>query len=271
VETILLPLAKLSEHKDNPRQIFEGVDELALSIKTQGIIHPLQVRSANGGYQILSGAKRYRAAKSLGLEQVPAQVRELGDEAALEFMVNANLQTNPTALEESESYKRLKELGYTVERMASATAQTSRYVYERLLLLNLIPPAKKLLASKKIQVGHAVVLSRLKKDEQARALDPNSGGVFQPEGMALGLDLGDEEDDEKKDPLAGFKTRTVRELEAWIKTHVRFPKIAKEVDQVLFPETRKTLDDASAQTIRECVAWGSVRSLVATIKPTLTA
>jgi ParB/RepB/Spo0J family partition protein len=247
METIQVPLSKLKEHPDNPRKDFAGVDELSTTMKSLGILQPLQVRQLNGYYEILSGAKRFRAAKAAGLESAPVNVRKLDDTAAYEFMINANLQSLPTPLEEAEAYGQMqKKFGYTLQRMAQVTAKTEAYVYERLKLLQSIPDLKKLLAAQKIPLAHALMIAKLKPEEQKRVIrsdDPAAGGLFTYD-MNQVFDF-DEDPEPSKDKFRDLKPVSLRQLQYYIAHHVRFDKA--KPDPMLFPETAKKLEEAAGQ------------------------
>ncbi|HWP59554.1 MAG TPA: ParB/RepB/Spo0J family partition protein [Candidatus Acidoferrales bacterium] len=202
----------------------------------------------NGQFELVAGSRRYRAAKLAGLAEIPAIVRELNDAQVLETMVIENNQredVNP--LEEAEGYKML--LGfkgplasaYTLERLAEKVGRSTKYIYDRLKLLQLVPQAKKLLLENKITAGHAILLARLKPEQQKKALDPNNPGVWHPEHA---LELPWEWENKTVADLESHDRRkicSVRELEAWIDTHVRFEKKPGAIDAMLFPETEKTV------------------------------
>lgn len=90
-----IPLNELHEHPDNPRKIFnqQKLEELASSIRSHGVVHPLLVRlREKGGYEVIAGHRRLRAARLAELGEVPATIRDLTDHAAVEIMVIENSQ-----------------------------------------------------------------------------------------------------------------------------------------------------------------------------------
>jgi len=108
-----LPLLTLVESPTNPRTVFEGLDELAASIKAQDVIEPIVVRPHNGAatrhaYEIVAGARRFRAAQLAGLKDIPAVVRDYDDAQVLEVQIVENLQRQDiTPLDEARGFKRL--------------------------------------------------------------------------------------------------------------------------------------------------------------------
>jgi ParB family transcriptional regulator, chromosome partitioning protein len=146
-----------------PRTIFDGarLDELAASIKTQGIIQPLIVRlRAGGGYELIAGERRWRAAQRAGLHEVPAVVGEVAPTQAFEMALVENLQRedlNP--LEEAAGYERLvSEFGYTQEQLSERVGKDRSTVANALRLLRLPASVRDLLAAGKLSMGQARAL-----------------------------------------------------------------------------------------------------------------
>lgn len=249
----LLPLTKLSPHPANPRTHFDPakMQELEASIRQKGVLVPLLVRKNGAGYEILAGERRSRAAKAAGLSDVPVIVRELSDAEAREIVVFENLEREDLdPLEEAEGYRTLMTQDrYTVARIAERLGCSEKYIYDRVKLLQLVRDAKTLLLSGRITAGHAILLARLKPDEQVRAIDPDSGGLFQHEDTDRfdfdedGADKASAKVPTDELKYLGYKARSVRELEGWIDQHVRFDRTAPIVAD-LFPETAATVKAA---------------------------
>src|SRR3990167_9068072 len=234
----IMALGELKGCALNPRQHYDQkkIEELAQSIKSVGVLQPIVVRPNGPGHEIIAGTRRYRAASFAYLPEVPVIVRELTDAEALEIMVIENNQREDVnALEEAEGYKRLIEQKYNLEILAAKIGRSTKYIYDRLKLLQLTSQAKKLLLEDRINPGHAILLARLKPEEQKRALDPNNADVWKYENVLFppGAESGE-------DPQ---KIVSVRELESWIDQHVRFDKKAP-IDPMLFPETALTVKAA---------------------------
>ncbi len=240
-----IPLDQIDRSPLNPRRTVTGdqLEELAASIREKGLLQPVLVRSLNGAgrYELVCGHRRFAAAQMVGLEELPAIVRELDDQAVLEIQVVENLQrADLHPLEEAESYRRLLLVkGYDVARIAEKIGRSVKYVYDRVKLLELTKEAKKLFLDGKISAGHATLLARLSPKDQARAIDLEESAVFTREALLWNPEA---PEDEESEPVEHVKPRSVRELQGWIDQHVRFQP--KDPDTMLFPETAATLADA---------------------------
>ena len=179
-----LEMSALKPGKYQPRQDMEqeSLDELADSIRAQGIMQPLLVRplggkgstGAPGGgarFEIIAGERRYRAAKIAGLQEVPVIVREVDDQAALAMALIENLQREDlTALEEAQGIDRLiREFGLTHEVAAKAVGRSRSATSNLLRLLQLPVAVQTMLREKSIDAGHARALLPLAPAQQ-RAL-----------------------------------------------------------------------------------------------------
>ena len=153
-----------------PRKTFddERLDELAESIRTQGIIQPLVVRRSpsGSGFELIAGERRWRAAQRAGLHEVPVVVREVAERQAFEMALVENLQRadlNP--IEEAEGYQRLfAEFGYTQEALADRVGKDRSTVANALRLLRLPPSVRELVVAGRLAMGHARALLGLDSD-----------------------------------------------------------------------------------------------------------
>lgn len=164
--TSLVKLSNIEPNPDQPRRDFDKVEleELANSIKIHGIIQPLTVRKLGGNtLQIISGERRYRAAKLAGLKKVPVYIREADDVALLEMALIENIQRSDlNALEISISYQRLiDECEITHEDLAERVGKKRSTVSNYVRLLKLPPDVQKAIKEEKISMGHARVLAGL--------------------------------------------------------------------------------------------------------------
>jgi len=150
---------------DNPRHVFDDarLAELAESIRNQGIVQPLVVRQRpqpQGGYWIVAGERRWRAAQRAGLRAVPVVVKEVTTEDAFELMLVENLQRedlNP--IEEAEAYQRLvTDHDYTQEKLAERVGKDRATIANALRLLKLPQPVLHKVASGELSMGHARAL-----------------------------------------------------------------------------------------------------------------
>lgn len=146
-----------------PRSRFDEaqLDELAQSIKSNGLIQPLLVReSVNNSYQIIAGERRWRAAQRAGLQRLPVVVRAVPDEKMLELALIENIQRQElNAIEEAHAYKRLIEnLGLTQETVAQRVGRDRTFVTNYLRLLRLPDDIQNLVVESKLTMGHARAL-----------------------------------------------------------------------------------------------------------------
>ena len=273
----------------NPRKSFDPVKlkELADSIFEKGIVEPLVVRPIDAElvdpqdripesafYEIVAGERRFRAAESIGMVTVPCVIRAYTDEDVLELTLVENLQRDGlTPLEQARGFQALLDANrdkYSAATIATKVGMSPQWVWDRLRLLTLIEEAQSLLDGDRISVGHAVVLARLKPEDQARTIGlvdgefVLDGGLWQP-GTADALpyesidrlatdnspDAIANEAAAEADPLYGRKPRTVRELEEWIADHVRFDVAHMATAQPLqFEDLSRRVEKAAAEAGR---------------------
>lgn len=160
-----IPVARIDAGPYQPRLRFseEKLEELAASIREHGLIQPVVVRPAGERYQLIAGERRLRAARRLGLETLPAIVREYGDEQALEAALVENLQREElTVVEEARAYERLAgEFGCSHGEIARRTGRSRAAVSNTLRLLHLPVAVLELLDSGALTEGHARTLLAL--------------------------------------------------------------------------------------------------------------
>lgn len=168
-----LPLAQLRAGKYQPRTRMqpEALAELAESIRQQGVIQPILVRTlAAEQYEIIAGERRFRAAQMAGLSEVPVIVRDVPDEAALAMALIENIQRedlNP--LEEAQGVQRLiAEFSFTHEQAAQAIGRSRSATTNLLRLLQLAQPIQELLMAGRIEMGHARALLAVAAVDQIR-------------------------------------------------------------------------------------------------------
>ncbi len=169
-----LPLELLQRGKYQPRTHMDqaALEELAASIKAQGVVQPIVVRAlANGNYEIVAGERRWRAAQIAGLDTIPAVVRRVPDEAAIAIALIENIQRedlNP--IEEAHALQRLiDEFGMTHQRVAEAVGRSRAAVTNLLRLLALSPELRQMLEDGRLDMGHARALLALEGSRQAQA------------------------------------------------------------------------------------------------------
>ena len=145
-----------------PRTHFdeERLEELAQSIRSNGIVQPVLVRQRGARYQLVAGERRWRAAQRAGLQRVPAVVRAIPDDKLLELALIENIQRQElNAIEEAHAYKRLIEtLGLTQETVAQRVGRDRSFVTNYLRLLRLPEDIQRLVEEEKLSMGHARAL-----------------------------------------------------------------------------------------------------------------
>jgi ParB family chromosome partitioning protein len=164
-----LELARVDPNPYQPRSVFreEEIEELAASIRQSGLLQPIVVRPRGARYEIVAGERRFRATQRLGLDRVPALVRDVGDAQMLELALVENLQRQDLLpLEEAQAYGRLHaEFRLTQEEIAQKVGKQRATVANALRLLKLPDAVKQLLTERKIDAGHARALLALDADE----------------------------------------------------------------------------------------------------------
>lgn len=186
-----LPVEFLVRGKYQPRRDMhpDALEELAESIKEQGIMQPIVVRPmGDNRYEIIAGERRWRAAQLAGLAEVPALIREVGDEAAIAMALIENIQRedlNP--IEEAIALSRLqKEFELTQQEVAQAVGKSRAAVANILRLMSLNPEVKKHLEYGDLEMGHARALLALPDMEQlevARTVVSKGLSVRQTESL----------------------------------------------------------------------------------------
>lgn len=171
-----LPVEFLRRGRYQPRRDLNAdkLQELADSIKAQGLIQPIVVRPVEAdAYEIVAGERRWRAAQLAGLADVPVVIKTIDDRTAMAIALIENIQRqdlNP--LEEAEAYKRLAdEFRLTHQEIADAVGKSRATVTNLLRLLELHPEVKKRLFNHQLEMGHARALLGLAPEKQAAAAD----------------------------------------------------------------------------------------------------
>ncbi|MCO7226611.1 ParB/RepB/Spo0J family partition protein [Pleionea sp. CnH1-48] len=167
-----LPIEFLQPGQYQPRKIMmdEALEELAESIRAQGIIQPIVVRGvADKKYEIIAGERRWRAAQIAQLPEVPVLVKEVPDEAAIAMALIENIQREDlNAIEESMALQRLMdEFGLTHQQTADAVGKSRTTVTNLLRLQQLSEACRTLLERGDLEMGHARALLGLKKEQQS--------------------------------------------------------------------------------------------------------
>ncbi len=166
-----IPIEDLQRGHYQPRRHMDGeaLEELADSIRSQGILQPLLVRRLpEGGHEIIAGERRWRAAQRAGLSRVPAVVRDIDDETAMAMALIENIQRQDlNAIEEAMGFRRLlDEFGLTHEEVATSVGRSRAAITNVLRLLNLHPDVQQRVQAGEVEMGHARALLGLPPERQ---------------------------------------------------------------------------------------------------------
>jgi ParB family chromosome partitioning protein len=169
-----LPITQLQRGKYQPRTKMDqtSLEELAASIRSQGLIQPILVRPVDASrFEIIAGERRWRAAGMAGLSEVPVVIRDVPDKAALAMALIENIQReNLNALEEAQGMQRLvDEFQLTHQDLAASVGRSRTAVTNALRLLNLSPVVQKYLLDNNLDMGHARALLALDPKRQQEA------------------------------------------------------------------------------------------------------
>ncbi|WP_422485764.1 ParB/RepB/Spo0J family partition protein [Gudongella sp. DL1XJH-153] len=205
---VSLPLANIKPKPDQPRKIFQedALEDLAQSIRENGVIQPIIVRKSEDEHEIIAGERRWRAAKEAGLEEIPCIVRDIDNITADRISLIENIQReNLNPIEEAQAYKRImKEYNLKQEELAKAVGKSRSYISNNMRLLNLDEKVVQYIYEGKISGGHGKALLGIKtKDEQLKAAER----IIQ-----FGLNVRDTESNVKKKK----KTRSKKKKENYI-------------------------------------------------------
>ncbi len=172
---VSLRIADITPNRNQPRRQFddEPLRELAESIAQHGVLQPLLVRPLpGGGYQLVAGERRWRAARMAGLTEVPVVIREMTEREAAELALIENLQREDLSpMEEAEGYRTLMETyGLTQEEAAKAVGKSRPAVTNALRLLHLPKEVGELVEAGKLSAGHARAILSFETEEEQRAV-----------------------------------------------------------------------------------------------------
>lgn len=211
-----LPIAQIRANPYQPRKEFraEELAELRASLKANGLLQPIVVRpSAAGGYELIAGERRLRAATELGWTDIPVIVRDIDDRTLLTLALVENLQrADLNAVEEAEGYQRLiDEFGLTQQQVADIIGKDRTTVANTLRVLQLPPTVRRMVEQGELTLGHARALLAF---EDERAI-----GEVAREVVAKGLSVRDVEArarrarPEKRHPIVKTQNRSYSEIQ----------------------------------------------------------
>lgn len=241
-QTVNLSLIERGKYQPRLSMDEAGLDELAESIKEQGVMQPILVRVKTSRnkvkkYEIIAGERRFRAAQLAGLKEVPVIVREVDDQRAAVMALIENIQRedlNP--LEEAKGIQRLlDEFGLTHEAAAQAIGRSRSATSNLLRLLNLATPVQELVAQRALDMGHARALLALDAAEQlmlAQKIVQEGLSVRETERLVLRAKEKAEEQPKPKAQKNGDVLRFERKLSDFLGTTVQLKLSGKSKGQL---------------------------------------
>lgn len=155
-----------------PRVVFDPdkLEELATSLKSKGVLQPIVVRPAEGGYQIIAGERRWRASQRAGLQTIPAIIQDVSDREMVELALVENIQRDDlNPIEEAQAYQMMNsQFGLTQQQIAGRVGRSRVAVANTLRLLQLPQVVQSMVVSEQLSMGHARALIPLPESDQLR-------------------------------------------------------------------------------------------------------
>jgi ParB family transcriptional regulator, chromosome partitioning protein len=241
-ELTFVPVLEIADNPRNPRRRASAAElaELGDSVRLHGVLEPLIVRHAGPGgavplYEVVAGQRRLTAARSAGLEVVPAIVKALTDDEAFEIATVENIQrADMSPLEEAEAFATMRKRVASNAGVAARVGKTESYVFRRLKLLELDPGLQLALREDRLSLGHAELLLRLGQAQRKIAADPTNGVVWRRSPL---LDYSEKWAPTRED------LRPLHELEQFIRTKTFFdpadesvrhfqPELGQELEEI---------------------------------------
>jgi len=232
-----LPIEAIQPNPMQPRVVFqpERLEELAASIRANGIIQPLIVRRHETQFQLVAGERRWRAAKLAGLAHVPVVIQEIADPLLLEIALIENIQREDlNAIETARAYERLgRDLGLSQEEIGRRTGKDRTSITNALRLLKLPPEVQLLLAEHRLSMGHARAILGLPTAEQqieiAEKASAQGLSVRQVEALVQASTAERTRTGDKKEKTSDPNVRAaVEELERALGTRVRIIELSEQ-------------------------------------------
>ncbi|MDD6406448.1 MAG: nucleoid occlusion protein [Lactobacillus equicursoris] len=253
-----LPIAQLHPNRYQPRRTFseESIKQLAQTLDEEGLLQPIVVREDGEGYEIVAGERRYRAAKSLGWEKIPAIVNNLSDAQTASLALIENLQReNLNPIDEALAYQELMKINnLTQTQLAQNIGKSQSYVANKLRLLKLAPSVQQSLAQGQISARHGRALLALDVDQQGRLLKEildKDLSVKETEKIAANFDNYFAPKKAKKPTI-----RYSKDLRVQINTIKQAVKLAKEAGTKVQVKEEKTSDEYTITIVMKNQAPG---------------
>jgi len=250
-----IPIAAIRQGSLQPRTQVrdEALDELAASIKANGVIQPIVVRPVPGfphQFELVAGERRWQAAKVAGLIEIPAVVRELNDQEALAVALIENIQREDlTPAEEARALQRLLgEFSLTHDRLAEVVGRSRAAVSNLIRLLELPPPVLALVDSRKISMGHARALlgvdDDVARERLANTVAERELSVRQTEALVREGQQGEGDDLPKKRPGHSVMSEVLKTKSVKVRLRQRADGASRLIVDVKDPDKRDLILEA---------------------------
>lgn len=228
-----LPISEIKPNKGQPRKTFrpEELAELADSIKQNGILQPLLVRKKGSEYEIVAGERRYQAAKTAGLTEIPVVIRDISDDDVFKLALIENLQRSDLSpLEEAQGYRQLiKEKGLTQEELAKLLSKSRSAITNRLRLLDLPKEVQELVEEGKLTAGHARAILAVPSEEGriqlAQKVVAERLSVRQTESLAPLFSVSKTDEPVRRAPIPQSFKRAARQMRLALDTNVKVKNV----------------------------------------------
>lgn len=234
-----IDITKIVPNSYQPRREFsdESIRELASTLSKEGLLQPIVVREQGENFEIIAGERRFRAAKQLGWEKIPAIINNMDDAQAASLALIENLQReNLNPIDEAQAYTNLMKLNnLTQTSLAKNIGKSQSYVANKMRLLKLSPKVQSYLASGEISSRHGRCLVGLSQKDQGRVLDEilaNNLSVSDTEEIVKDVDgyfeNKNQSEADKEEKTKRAVNRIPKDLKVQINTIKRAVKLAKE-------------------------------------------
>lgn len=228
-----LPISEIKPNKGQPRKTFrpEELAELADSIKQNGILQPLLVRKKGSEYEIVAGERRYQAAKTAGLTEIPVVIRDISDDDVFKLALIENLQRSDLSpLEEAQGYCQLiKEKGLTQEELAKLLSKSRSAITNTLRLLDLPKEVQELVEEGKLTAGHARAILAVPSEEGriqlAQKVVAERLSVRQTESLAPLFSVSKTDEPVRRAPIPQSFKRAARQMRLALDTNVKVKNV----------------------------------------------
>ena len=229
-----LPIDEIHPNKGQPRKRFkeDELEELADSIRQNGVLQPLLVRKVGSSYEIVAGERRYQAALRVGLKELPVIIREISDDEVFKLALIENLQRSDLSpLEEANGYRQLiKEKGLTQEELAKILSKSRSTITNTLRLLDLPEEVQRLVEEGELTAGHARAILAVPSEEGRIALAQKVVeerlSVRQTESLASMFSVSEETSERpRREPLPQSFKRAARQIRLALDTNVKVKNV----------------------------------------------